>query len=240
MPRRPSPKEDNLIFNVPALLKPELAALLLEKLRKAEWVDGRLTAKSQAVLVKNNLELKGGQPLEAEAITLLISSLEANRAFNVAALPKEISRPIFNRYQTGQSYGSHSDNAVTPTVDPAGRIHPMRGDLSATLFLSEPADYDGGELVVEDTYGTHSVKLPAGHLVLYPAGSIHEVKPVTRGDRFAAIFWIQSMVRDDGQRALLVELELAIQGLHRDHPSHPSMPHLTGIYNNLLRRWAET
>ncbi len=229
-----------MIFKIPDILRPQQVAQIREKLEKGEWVDGRVSAGPQAAMVKNNMELKKGQPAELEAGAMVWSALDQNKAFNFTALAFKVSPPLFNRYQGGGTYGPHVDNAIRNAPDPSGRMLRMRSDLSATLFLSDPADYDGGELVVEDTYGDHSVKLPAGHLVLYPAGSLHEVKPVTRGARLAAIFWIQSMVRDEGKRTLLVELELAFEALHRDHPQHPSLPHLTGIYNNLLRRWAET
>jgi PKHD-type hydroxylase len=228
-----------MLFHIPEVLKPDPAAQLREKLEKAEWVDGRLTAGQQAAQVKNNRELKKGQPIEVEAGVMIRSALEQSKLFNITAIPREISRPLFNRYEGGQAYGPHVDNALRQTTDASGQQRPMRSDLSATLFLSDPAGYDGGELAVEDTYGVHSVKLPAGHLALYPAGSLHEVKPVTRGTRLAAFFWIQSLVREEGERTLLVELEVAVQALHRDHPGHPSLPQLTGIYNNLLRRWAE-
>ncbi len=229
-----------MIFKIPDILTPQQVAQIREKLEKAEWVDGRLTAGPQAAMVKNNMELKKGQPAELEAGAMIWSALDQNKAFHFTALAFKVSPPLFNRYQGGQSYGGHVDNAIRSAPDPSGRMLRMRSDLSATLFLSNPEDYDGGELVVEDTYGDHSIKLPVGHLALYPAGSLHEVKPVTRGARLAAFFWIQSMVRDEGKRALLVELEMAFQALHRDYPQHPSLPRLTAVYNNLLRRWAET
>jgi PKHD-type hydroxylase len=144
--------------------------------------------------------------------------------------------PLFNRYEGGQSFGTHVDNAVRQVP---GTPHRLRTDLSATLFLSAPDEYDGGELQVEDTFGVHSVKLPPGHLILYPASSLHHVNPVTRGARLASFFWIQSLVRDDAQRTLLFDLDTAIQRLNRDHPEHPSAVQLTGVYHNLLRRWAE-
>jgi PKHD-type hydroxylase len=153
-----------------------------------------------------------------------------------AALPLKVFPPLFNRYQGGQSFGSHVDNAIRQV---SGTSHRVRTDLSATLFLAGPEEYDGGELVVEDTFGVHNVKLPAGHLVLYPASSLHHVRPVTRGARIASFFWIQSMVRDDGQRTLLFDLDMAIQRLAGDWAGHPSNVQLTGVYHNLLRRWAE-
>jgi PKHD-type hydroxylase len=144
---------------------------------------------------------------------------------------------MFNRYAGGQSFGTHVDTAIR---SPLGMPHRVRTDLSATLFLTPPEEYDGGELVVEDSYGAHAVKLPAGHMVIYPAGSLHDVRPVTRGARIGAFFWIQSMVRDDGQRTLLFDLDNAIQGVAADVPEHASLVTLTGVYHNLLRRWADT
>jgi PKHD-type hydroxylase len=144
--------------------------------------------------------------------------------------------PLFNRYQGGQAFGTHVDNAIRPVT---GTPHRIRTDLSATLFFSAPEEYDGGELIIEDTYGTHSIKLPAGHMILYPSTSLHQVRPVTRGARIASFFWIQSMVRDDGERSLLFDLDLAIQRLTRDNPGHPAAVQLTGVYHNLLRRWAD-
>ena len=160
-----------------------------------------------------------------------------NALFISAALPLKVFPPLFNRYEPGQSFGTHIDNAIRQVT---GTPHRVRTDLSATLFISAPEEYDGGELVVEDTYGTHSVKLPSGHMVLYPASSLHHVRPITRSARIASFFWIQSMVRDDGERALLFDLDMAIQKVHRDVPEHPSGVQLTGVYHNLLRRWADT
>src|SRR5581483_9837037 len=151
-------------------------------------------------------------------------------------LPLRVFPPLFNSYSGGQSFGTHVDNAIRSIT---GTSHRIRTDLSATLFFANPDEYDGGELVVEDTYGTHTVKLPAGHLILYPATSLHHVRPVTRGARLASFFWIQSMVRDDGRRTILFDLDVAIQRLNADDPRHPSAVQLTGVYHNLLRQWAE-
>jgi PKHD-type hydroxylase len=167
---------------------------------------------------------------------MILSALGQNALFIAAALPKRVYPPLFNRYSGGQSFGTHVDNAIRQVGSTGHRI---RTDLSATLFLADPDEYDGGELVVEDTYGAHSVKLPAGHMILYPATSLHHVRPVTRGARVASFFWIESMVRDDGQRTLLFDLDTAIQRLNLDHPDHPSAVQMTGVYHNLLRRWAE-
>jgi PKHD-type hydroxylase len=148
----------------------------------------------------------------------------------------QVFPPLFNRYTGGQSFGTHVDNAIRQVP---GTPHRIRTDLSATLFFAAPEEYDGGELCVEDAYGLKSVKLPPGHMVLYPATSLHHVKPVTRGARLCSFFWIQSMIRDDGQRSILFDLDLALQRLNRDHPNHPSAVQITGVYHNLLRQWAE-
>jgi PKHD-type hydroxylase len=167
---------------------------------------------------------------------LILTALQNNFLFMAAALPLKVFPPLFNRYQEGQSFGAHVDNAVRQIT---GTPHRVRTDLSATLFLASPEEYDGGELSVEDTYGLHNVKLPAGHLILYPATSLHHVRPVTRGARLASFFWIQSMVRDDGQRTLLFDLDMAIQRIGGEVPDHPSVIQLTSVYHNLLRRWAD-
>jgi PKHD-type hydroxylase len=167
---------------------------------------------------------------------VILGALERNPLFMAAALPLKVFPPLFNRYQGGQSFGNHVDNAIRQIK---GTPHRVRTDLSATLFLSDADEYEGGELAVEDTYGLHSVKLPAGHLILYPASSLHHVRPVTSGARLASFFWIQSMVRDDGERTLLFDLDMAIQRLTTDVPEHASVMELTSLYHNLLRRWAD-
>ncbi len=167
---------------------------------------------------------------------MILAALEQNALFISAALPARVFPPLFNRYRGGQSFGTHVDNAIRQVT---GTPHRIRTDLSATLFFAAPDEYDGGELVVEDTYGTHGVKLPAGHMILYPSTSLHHVQPVTRGARLAAFFWIQSMIRDDGERTLLFDLDVAIQRLGSEGAIHPSSVQLTGIYHNLLRRWAD-
>src|SRR6185436_19951837 len=165
-----------------------------------------------------------------------LGALQRNPLFMSAALPFRIFPPLFNQYEGGESFGSHVDNSIRQVPGTSFRI---RTDLSATLFFSHPDEYDGGELTVEDTYGVHTVKLPAGHLVLYASTSLHHVRPVTRGARIASFFWIQSLVRDDGARTLLFDLDTAIQRLTADMPDHPSAVQLTGVYHNLVRRWAE-
>lgn len=203
---------------------------------KAEWVDGRVTAGHQSARAKDNMQLPENSPAARQIGEMILSALGQNPLFITAALPLRVFPPLFNRYQGGESFGTHVDNAIRQV---AGTPHRIRTDLSATLFLSSPEEYEGGELVVEDTYGTHGVKLPAGHMILYPATSLHHVRPVTRGARIASFFWIQSMVRDDGERSLLFDLDTAIQRINRDNTEHPAAVQLTGVYHNLLRRWAD-
>ncbi|MBV8518771.1 MAG: Fe2+-dependent dioxygenase [Acidobacteria bacterium] len=202
----------------------------------ARWVDGRVTAGHQSARAKDNQQLAEDDPAARQLGAMIVSALERSALFVSAALPLKVFPPLFNRYEGGQSFGTHVDNAIRQVP---GTPHRVRTDLSATLFLAAPEEYDGGELVVEDTYGLHEVKLPAGHLILYPASSLHHVKPVTRGARLASFFWIQSMVRDDGERTLLFDLDLAIQGVNRELPDKPLAVQLTGVYHNLLRRWAD-
>jgi PKHD-type hydroxylase len=203
---------------------------------KTDWVDGRVTAGHQSSRVKDNMQLPEGSPVARQLGEMVLNALGQNPLFVTAALPLRVFPPLFNRYQGGQSFGTHVDNAIRPVT---GTPHRIRTDLSATLFFSGPEDYAGGELVVEDTYGTHSVKLPAGHMILYPSTSLHHVRPVTRGARIASFFWIQSMVRDDGERSLLFDLDMAIQRINRETPDNPAAVQLTGVYHNLLRRWAD-
>lgn len=205
-------------------------------LDRADWVDSRVTAGHQSARVKFNLQLPETHSVAEEIGDAILTALQKHPLYLAAALPLRVFPPLFNRYEGGQSFGSHIDNAVRQV---GGTGHRIRTDLSATLFLSAPEDYDGGELLVEDTYGVHSVKLPAGGLVLYPSTSLHNVQTVTRGVRISSFFWIQSMIRDDGQRTLLFDLDTAIQRLSHDVPDHPSAVQLTGVYHNLLRRWAE-
>jgi PKHD-type hydroxylase len=205
-------------------------------LHEAEWVDGRVTAGHQSGRTKNNTQLPEDSPVARRLGDAILSALERNPLFTAAALPLKVFPPLFNRYEGGQSFGAHVDNAIRQVT---GTPHRVRTDLSATLFLSAPEEYDGGELVVEDVYGVQRVKLPAGHMILYPASSLHHVTPVTRGARVSSFFWVQSMVRDDGERTLLFDLDMAIQRLAQDSPDHPSTLELTSVYHNLLRRWAD-
>lgn len=206
-------------------------------LDQADWVDGRVTAGHQSARAKDNMQIPENHPAARELGEIVLSALGQNALFISAALPLKVFPPLFNKYQGGQSFGTHVDNAIRQV---SGSSHRVRTDLSATLFFTHPDEYDGGELVVEDTYGTHSVKLPAGHMILYPGTSLHHVRPVTRGARVCSFFWIQSMIRSDTDRTLLFDLDTAIQGVNGTSPNHPSAVQLTGVYHNLLRRWADT
>jgi len=225
-----------VLLEIPDLFTPAQVQEARALLDSAEWIDGRVTAGHQSVRTKDNLQLPENHPTARRLGEVILDALGSNPLFISAALPMRVFPPLFNRYQGGQSFGTHVDNAIRQVT---GTPHRMRTDLSATLFFSAPEEYEGGELIIEDTYGTHQVKLAAGHMVLYPSTSLHQVRPVTRGARVASFFWIQSMVRDDGQRALLFDLDLAIQRLNADNPEHPSAVQLMGVYHNLLRRWAD-
>jgi PKHD-type hydroxylase len=225
-----------VLLSIPELLTTEQVAQARQILEQAEWVDGRITAGHQSARAKENMQVPEDHPAARRLGEMILAALEQNPLFISAALPSKVFPPLFNRYQGGESFGTHVDNAIRQVT---GTPHYIRTDLSATLFLTQPDEYEGGELVVEDTYGVHKVKLPAGHLILYPSTSLHHVRPVTRDVRIASFFWIQSMVRDDGQRTVLFDLDMAIQRLSSDLPDHPSAVQLTGVYHNLLRRWAE-
>jgi PKHD-type hydroxylase len=225
-----------MLLQIPDVLSPDQVAQCRQALEQAEWVDGRVTAGHQSARAKDNMQLPEDHPTARTLGDLILSALQNNSLFMAAALPLKVFPPLFNRYQGGQAFGNHVDNAIRQVN---GTPHRVRTDLSATLFFTSPHEYDGGELIVEDTYGVHNVKLPAGHMILYPATSLHNVRPVTRGARIASFFWIQSMVRDDGERTLLFDLDMAIQRMSQEAPDHPSVLQLTGVYHNLLRRWAE-
>ena len=225
-----------MLLHIPDVLTADEVAHAREALERAEWVDGRITAGHQSARAKHNQQLPESHPVAEDIGDAILTALQRHPLFVAAALPLRVFPPLFNRYEGGHSFGSHVDNAIRQI---SGSGHRLRTDLSATLFLSNPEDYDGGELLVEDTYGVHSVKLPAGHMILYPSTSLHRVQPVTRGARVASFFWIQSMVRDDGERTLLFDLDMAIQSLGRQAPDHPVAVSLTSVYHNLLRRWAE-
>jgi PKHD-type hydroxylase len=200
------------------------------------WVDGLVTAGHQGAPVKRNQQIDEGSAVAARGQAIILAALERNPLFISAALPNVVYPPMFNRYGEGMAFGAHVDGGV--------RLHPrtgakLRTDLSATLFLTDPDAYDGGELVVADTYGEHAVKLAAGDLVLYPATSLHAVTPITRGTRVASFFWVQSMIRDDGRRSLLFEMDQAIQRLNRTNADEEARRSLVGCYHNLIRQWAE-
>lgn len=226
-----------MILSIPEVLTAEQMVDARKRLLAASWVDGRVTAGHQSAKAKNNVQLAEQDPTAVRLGELILKRLETNPLFLSAALPLKVFPPLFNRYEGGQAFGTHVDNAVRTIT---GTPHRVRTDLSATLFFSEPDEYDGGELIIEDTYGVQKVKLQAGHMVLYPASSLHQVAPVTRGCRMASFFWIQSMVREDGMRTLLFDLDLAIQKVSRENPNHEALVQLTGVYHNLLRRHAET
>jgi PKHD-type hydroxylase len=225
-----------MLLHIPHVLPADDLATARRVLEEAEWIDGKVTAGHQSVLAKKNHQLPEGSPAARRVGEMILAALQRNPLFLSAALPSRIFPPLFNRYAGGESFGHHVDNAIRQV---SGTPHRIRTDLSATLFLAEPAEYDGGELVVEDTYGAHSVKLPAGDMILYPATSLHQVRPVTRGARIASFFWIQSMVRDDMRRTLLFDMDTAIQQLGAELPGHAATVQLTGVYHNLIRQWAE-
>ena len=226
-----------MLLHVPDVLDDEQLRRFRDALGVASWVDGRATAGQQSAQAKRNLQLAEGDPLAHELGTTILDSLSRNATFFAGALPRRVYPPLFNRYEGGHAFGFHVDNAIRydrSRTDAA----PVRTDLSATLFLSAPEEYDGGELVIEDSFGTHNVKLPAGDLVLYPGSSLHQVLPVARGARVAAFFWIQSLVRSEAQRRTLFQLDVAIQQLTRKVPEAPELVQLTNCYHNLLRKWA--
>jgi PKHD-type hydroxylase len=224
-----------MLLHIPDVLSPPEVQHCRRTLAAADWVDGGVTAGFQSTRVKHNAQVPEGSPAARELGEIVVAALNKSLLFASAALPARIFPPLFNRYEVGQSFGNHVDNAIR-TVRGSGER--LRTDVSATLFLSAPDEYDGGELVVDDAFGHHSAKLPAGHLVLYPATSLHRVTPVTRGVRLASFFWIQSLVRDDAARTLLFDMDMAIVRLRRQLGDDAPVVALTGIYHNLLRRWA--
>jgi PKHD-type hydroxylase len=227
-----------MMLAVPDLLDTQGVARVRSIIDAGEWVDGNVTSGHQSALAKRNMQLAEDSQAAREAGKIILDALGRTPLFIAAALPLKIFPPLFNRYQGGEAFGTHIDNAV--------RIHHasefrVRSDLSATLFLEDPDAYEGGELVVEDNLGVHSAKLPAGHLLLYPASSLHRVEPVRKGARVASFFWVQSMVRDDAARTLLFDLDQSIQGIAADRGQDDrEIIRLTGIYHNLLRRWADS
>lgn len=226
-----------MMLHIPEVLSKAKVAELRALIDAADWVDGNETSGSQSALAKRNAQLPEGSAAAVQAGEWILDALERNPLFVAAALPQVVFPPLFNRYAGGEAFGLHVDNSIRQSRDGRTRI---RTDLSATLFLTEPEDYDGGVLVVEDTFGAHEVRLPAGDMILYPASSLHEVTPVTRGARVCSFFWIQSLIREDARRELLFQMDLAIQQLGgRVGADAPELVSLTGTYHNLLRMWAE-
>ena len=225
-----------MLMTIPDVLTAEQVKAMRARLDAAEWVDGRVTAGYQAQRVKENEQLAEGHPLALELGEMVLGALARSPLFMSAALPLRVFPPMFNRYAGGGRFGTHVDTAIRAVATTGQRI---RTDLSATLFLAGPEEYDGGELLVEDSYGSHAVKLPAGQMVLYPATSLHRVEPVTRGARVASFFWVQSMIRSDADRTLLFDLDQGIQRVSADAPASAAAVGLTGVYHNLMRRWAE-
>jgi len=225
-----------VLVEIPHVLSPAQVAEARRVLDAAEWVDGKATAGHQGARVKDNRQLPVDSPAAAQVGGVILQALGQNPLFLSAALPLHILPPMFNRYSGGQTFGSHVDGSIRIVPGGGRRI---RTDLSCTLFFAGPEEYDGGELIVEDTYGSKAVKLPAGHMILYPSTSLHQVTPVTRGTRLCSFFWLQSMIRDDGRRRLLFEMDVAIQRFGSEMATHPSVVSLTGVYHNLLRQWAE-
>jgi PKHD-type hydroxylase len=225
-----------MLLHIPDVLSLEQVTQMRAALDAADWTDGRETVGAQGARVKRNRQLPDASPLRRQLGQLVLAALAASPLYHAATLPLRTLPPRFNRYEGGGHYGFHVDGAVMALSDEAQ----LRSDVSCTLFLSEPDDYDGGELIVNDTYGEHEVKLPAGDLIVYPSSSLHRVTPVTRGTRLAAFFWVQSLIRDDSRRRLLFELDSSIQALTQSGADAAALLQLTGVYHNLLRQWAET
>ncbi|MBT9370153.1 Fe2+-dependent dioxygenase [Rhizobium sp. CSW-27] len=227
-----------MLIQVPDVLTADEVRHCRAVLEASQWVDGRVTAGDQAAKAKNNLQIPA-ESAEAVALgDLILQALGRNPTYNSAALPLRVLPPMFNRYDVGMTFGAHVDNSIR-TVPGTGGMR-LRADVSTTIFLSDPGDYEGGELVIEDTFGTHAVKLPAGHMVVYPASSLHRVMPVTRGSRWASFFWAQSMIKDDGLRAMLYDLDVSIIAIRAElGDENPAVLGLVSHYHNLLRRWAE-
>lgn len=226
-----------MLLQIPHVLNAEELAQIHALIAEADWVDGRVTAGRQAAIVKNNQQLPEQAVQMAALRKIVLTALNRNPLFFSAALPLKILPPFFNRYAGDtNAYGFHVDNAMRIMPDGSGYV---RADVSATLFLSEPDEYDGGELVIDDTFGTHGIKLPAGSIVVYPSSSVHQVTPVTRGQRIACFLFIQSMVRDSAKRRLLYDMDMSLIDLRAKVGEIEPVVQLTGTYHNLLRRWSE-
>lgn len=226
-----------MIHHIPNVLSKEQVEYFRTEMNKVEWVNGKVTAGTLSATVKHNQQLSEDHPLTHKLSTIILEQLGQHPLFLSAAIPQDIIPPLFNRYEAGEAFGMHVDNAIRRI---RGTQERLRTDLSCTLFLSGPDEYQGGELVVEDTYGFHDIKLPAGDLILYPASSLHEVTAITQGCRVASFFWVQSMIRDDANRHMLFNLDQSIQNLRMSlGDRHQEVIQLTNIYHNLIRKWAE-
>jgi PKHD-type hydroxylase len=225
-----------MLLKIPNLLTSDEVADCRRSLDEAEWRDGRATARGLAHKVKNNAQVPDDHPVAKRLGEMVLAKLDQNPLFKAAALPNKIVPPRFNRYEPGQYYGSHIDSAIRKIAGES-----MRADLSATVFLSAPDEYDGGELIIEDAFDVRTVKLEAGDMILYPANTVHHVEPVTRGARWACFFWVQSLVRDDGDRTMLLQLDVAGQKIARALPNDlTTQLQMSNVYHNLLRRWSDT
>ncbi|MGY1877958.1 Fe2+-dependent dioxygenase [Pseudomonas reactans] len=225
-----------MLIEIPALLSASEVETTVDTLLDQPWVDGKVTAGQRSAMAKNNRQLSEDSPVALRIGEQILARLSDNALFMSAALPKRIYPPLFNRYSGGEAFDWHIDNAIRGIKGVRERV---RTDISATLFLADPASYDGGELVIRDTFGEHAVKLPAGHLLIYPGSSLHKINPVTRGERIASFFWIESLVREDSQRQLLLDMDVAIQTLTAQDADHHALLQLSGAYHNLLRRWSD-
>jgi len=225
-----------MMLHIPGVLSPDQVKAMRARLASTDWIDGRASVGTQGAQVKRNRQLAEGSPAAVELGQLVSAALMANPLFFSSVLPLRILPPYFNSYAGGEHYGAHIDGAIRAQRGGAA----VRSDVSCTVFLSDPDEYEGGELTVIDTYGAHEVKLPAGDAIVYPSTSVHEVRPVTSGERVASFLWVQSMVRDDWKRAMLFDLDTNIQALRGQHGDGPALVALTGHYHNLLRMWAET
>jgi PKHD-type hydroxylase len=224
-----------MLLIIPDVLTPAQVAYAVDRLSRADWVDGRVTAGPQSALAKHNLQLPEDAPLAAELGAMVLEALRTNAIFISAALPQKVFPPLFNRYDEGMGFGPHVDNAIRFSSTTRYRI-----DVSATLFLSDPQDYDGGELIIQDASGDREVKLQAGSMILYPATTVHAVRPITRGSRWASFFWVQSMVKDEAKRRLIHQMDRSLQSLTAKlGASDSEVISLTGSYHNLIRMWAE-
>ena len=226
-----------MMLKIAQVLSKEQVTQAKQALLQADWADGNITAGYQSAKTKNNLQLPDNSPVARQLGDMILAALAQNNIFMSAALPCKIFPPLFNCYQGGQSFGTHVDNAIRQVP---GTPVKVRTDLSMTLFISEPDEYEGGELVIEDTYGSQRVKLAAGDMVLYPATSLHRVTPVTKGRRLASFFWLHSMVASDEKRSLLFDMDMSIQSLRAKLDDSAEIVQLTGVYHNLLRQWAQT